>query len=166
MQEPSPPPYTSSEFDLTDNHLSTPNLAYPPPPLPYSSSVPCSHSKCHFRRRASHPAHSDSDTEDDAIYTSRHRIPKDLNLPQADDDDDDDDIKRSAPTVTIATATATIRRKWSWRHWLFALAAGVVGLNDDWRDDDEREREQRVICTTPGGACAGETETETDEPVS
>ncbi|RXW19022.1 hypothetical protein EST38_g6826 [Candolleomyces aberdarensis] len=28
----------------------------------------------------------------------------------------------------------------------------------------EREREPKLICTTPGEACAGETETETDEP--
>lgn len=32
-------------------------------------------------------------------------------------------------------------------------------------EESEWEREEKAICTTPGMACAGETETETDEPV-
>jgi len=59
------------------------------------------------------------------------------------------------------------RWKWSWRHWLFAIAAGVVGVGDgEWEDRGDKGKEEKVICTTPGGICAGETETETDEPVS
>jgi len=32
-------------------------------------------------------------------------------------------------------------------------------------EESEWESEEKAICTTPGMACAGETETETDEPV-
>ena len=39
-------------------------------------------------------------------------------------------------------------------------AGATPGEDSDW------EKEGKAICTTPGMACAGETETETDEPVS
>jgi len=73
--------------------------------------------------------------------------------------DEGEDLRMSTGTSKRPTS---IKCDWGWRHWLFALAAGVVGLGDG-RDD---EREEKNICTTPGRICAGETETETDEPVS
>jgi hypothetical protein len=190
MHEQSPPPYTPLESDLNlDNSYYTPprqrqrptgsslqsipgSSTTIPPPLPYSASwythPSSSHPQSEVRRRngtrsRSHPtsrfpspAHSDSESEDGTIYTSqrlRHRSQKE-NRGQNLYEDEDSSTRTKRPTAA--------KGKWSWRHWLFALAAGVVGLGDG-RDD---EREEKVICTTPGENCAGETETETDEPVS
>ena len=190
MQDQSPPPYTPLESDINDSsHYIRSRECQPTPSplqsiagssttypvtlsLPCSSSTsfhtgPCSHSQLHVRRRnrtssGSHPTlrfpsptNLESETEDDTPQIGRHRSPKGkqvLVLDEAEDSSRNGASKR--PT--------SIKRNWSWRHWLFALAAGVVGLGDG-RDD---EREEKVICTTPGGICAGETETETDEPVS
>ncbi|TEB35274.1 hypothetical protein FA13DRAFT_1331982 [Coprinellus micaceus] len=42
----------------------------------------------------------------------------------------------------------------------------TLGLGSGKARVKEREKEPKLICTTPGEACAGETETETDEPSS
>lgn len=67
----------------------------------------------------------------------------------------------------------------SLRHRIFAAAGGIsykrnerrrsVGRGEgetEGEGESEWETEGKVICTTPGMVCAGETETETDEPVS
>jgi len=174
MQEQSPPPYTPLEVDLNGSSYHTPqrqptpsssstNIPYPAPsPLAYSSSA-SSHPQCHVRRRnmtssGSHPASrlpsptiSDSEAED-GPHIVRHRSSK-----RGLKSDEGEDSRTSG----ASKRPTNINCNWGWRHWLFALAAGVVGLGDG-RDD---EREEKNICTTPGGICAGETETETDEPV-
>ncbi|KAF9448147.1 hypothetical protein P691DRAFT_670053 [Macrolepiota fuliginosa MF-IS2] len=65
----------------------------------------------------------------------------------------------------------------SLRHRIFAVASGISlkrgegregvdggGTGTETEGESEWEREGNVICTTPGMVCAGETETETDEP--
>lgn len=67
----------------------------------------------------------------------------------------------------------------SLRRRIFAVASGISLKRDgggervdgdggatETEGESEWEREGKVICTTPGMVCAGETETETDEPVS
>lgn len=181
MQEQSPPPYSPLEFDLNVDDSSSHSLSQlqqtassttiiplNPPSLSHSyssCSANCSHSQCRIRKRDRtssgsfppslfpSPTISDSEAEDGTIYTSqgvRQRIVKESRG------------QDSGTSNGTSRRPANIKSKRSWRHWLFALAAGVVGLGDG-RDD---EREEKMICTTPGGICAGETETETDEPVS
>ena len=53
------------------------------------------------------------------------------------------------------------------RSRIFSLGHDEDHQEDEEDHEDEDEEENiKMICTTPGGVCAGETETETDEPVS
>jgi len=75
---------------------------------------------------------------------------------------------RSAPTAHPKLAKS---KSESLRRRIFAAVDSLASRQSEnsgatlGEEESEWESEGKAICTTPGMACAGETETETDEPV-
>jgi len=180
--------YTSPSNPSLNSHPASSSATYSSP-FPHTRSR--NQSLPHLRRRSAagsgpgsripSPMNSETEGEEGAIYTSsrlrHHRSTTTSSNPTTNGNgnsllQEDADGSSSSSTIQAAGGTkgkAKSKKTWSWRHWVFALAAGIVGfwdVDDHGSDTRESEKEEKVICTTPGGVCAGETETETDEPVS
>ena len=197
IQSHSSTPSFHSQPHLSSTSALNPSLNSHPPsslatymnPFPHTQSR--NQSLPHLRRRPAigsgpasripSPMNSETEGEEEAIYTStrlrhHHSTTTSSNATTNGNGNsllqEDADGSSSSSTIQAAACTkgrAKSKKTWSWRHWIFALAAGIVGFWDvDDHESDTREsgKEEKVICTTPGGVCAGETETETDEPVS
>ncbi|KAJ3508318.1 hypothetical protein NLJ89_g5825 [Agrocybe chaxingu] len=148
-------------FFPTRKSASSPLLAdfqsHPPPP-PYSESrippLPYTHQPLWKNASPVIPSpptnlftstymHSDTEDDDEMIYTSRLR-------PHSHSGSNSNSHSHSSTSL---------------RSRIFGLASTAGGSGGHSRGRSDRDREQgKLICTTPGERCAGETETETDEP--
>ncbi|CAA7263736.1 unnamed protein product [Cyclocybe aegerita] len=159
----SPTSATSTSF-LTRKSASSPLLAdlqshLPPPPYSESqNSLPParSHPHTHPSSKNASPVipspptnlstsiymHSDTEDDEEMIYTSRLRP----------------HTHSGTNSHSHGGSSTSLRSR------IFGLAsAGGGGGHSRGRSDRDREQ-GKLICTTPGETCAGETETETDEP--
>ncbi|KAF9530117.1 N-glycosylation protein-domain-containing protein [Crepidotus variabilis] len=163
----SPPPYSPPVLDYS---MAMPSNAYQRS-FDQASSSSSSHSYASWSQSRSRPhsrtqsqlaspKHSDSEgdqdnmdegSDNDMIYTSRSSP---LHPSSA--------SKRPVYGSKSRQATGSNQ---SLRSRIFALATGdSTGGRDRGKDRERGDRDDKMICTTPGVGCAGETETETDEP--
>ncbi|PPQ87003.1 hypothetical protein CVT25_009512 [Psilocybe cyanescens] len=139
LPPPYSPPYTKLPSQLPEHAASPSPQLHPHAPSPYT--IP-------------HP-HMNSDTEDDnessMIYTSR--LGSSSIMPSGSSSNVHNNNSHAYTRASPSSSSAQ-----SLRSRIFSLASSSTHASSSSRIRD------KPICTTPGVLCAGETETETDEP--
>jgi hypothetical protein len=120
------------------------------------------HERRHFPTRSGGQGHERSgDTDDSSFLNSSghtpHAMPKSCLKPTP--TSSSSNHAGSSTTPASPTQPAKAKPNIGVRFVRFTLGLGGSSRKG-------KEREPKLICTTPGEACAGEAETETDEPVS